>query len=387
VSPPKKREPGIGRKLLIFLCLSSVLLIVACTRAPTTGWSGPTMNDGVLYVGSIEGKVIALSNVTGTSPVLKWEKEFESKTSGGLFACGASLSTPMSTYGIPAIGGAPGEEKLYVGGYDGKVYAIRLDDRTMSDYDTGSAIVGSPIVASGMVFVGNSDGEFYCLDLQLGKRWVFETGGKIWSTARVHDGTVYIGSADHKLYAIDIESGVERWHFEAKGAILSDPLVANGTVYVGACDDYFYAIDAATGSEKWSFKANNWFWTKALFYHDEIWVGSLDHNLYVLDANTGVKKWVFETEGMVQSPPVLVGDKIIVASGADKGDQRGKLYKIDPVARIAGELKSFEAPVLAPLYADTVNGIIFVHAQNGTHTLYAIKVDDGTQLWQRDTSD
>lgn len=374
-------------KIVLILCLSSILLLGACTSAPTTGWSGPIIGDGVLYVGSIQGKVIALSNVTGTSPDLAWEKEFETQPSGSLFACGAQMSTPMSTYGVPAIGGGPGDEKLYVGGYDGNIYSIRIDDRSMSGYDTDSAIVGSPVVADDLVFVGNSDGDLYCLDLQLGFRWVFETGDKIWSSAEVDNGVVYIGSADHNLYAIDIQTGSEIWRFTARGAILSTPLVADGTVYVGSCDDYFYAVDAATGNEKWSFKAENWFWTEALLYDGEIWVGSLDHKLYVFNAVTGEKVWEYRTGGMIQSPPVLIGDTIVVGSGSDEGEERGKLYKIDPQGRSAREFYSFKAPVLAPLYADSVNGIVFVHAQDGTHTLYAITVEDGRMLWSRLTSE
>ena len=398
------RKSPSGKIVLSILLLSVVLLGVGCSRAPTTGWSGPIVNNTVLYVGSIEGKVFALnlSNVTGSQPPIKWEQEFGTSKSGSLFACGAALSTPMSTYGIPAIGE---DKKIYVGGYDGTLYSIRIDDRSMSEFDTGSAIVGSPKVANDLVFVGNSDGEFYALDLQLGLRWKFETGDKIWSTPEVDNGVVYIGSADHNLYAIDIETGTEIWHFEASGAFLSTPLVVDGTVYIGSCDNNFYAVDAATEEErlaalardaetpppskeaKWTFPdAKNWFWTKALFYEDEIWVGCLDHKVYALNAETGTENWTFETEGMVQSPPVLMGDAIIIGSGSEEGEKKGRLYKIDPQAKSGRIFYSFDAPVLAPLYADNDNGIVYVHAQNGNHTLYAIRVETGEELWSFETS-
>ena len=378
------RKSPLGKIVLSILLLSVVLLAVGCSRAPTTGWSGPIVSDDVLYVGSIEGKVIALnlSNVTGSQPPIKWEQEFETSKSGSLFACGAQMSTPMSTYGVPAIG----EDKIYVGGYDGTLYSIRIDDRSMSKFDTDSAIVGSPKVADGLVFVGNSDGELYALDLQLALRWRFETEDKIWSTPAVDNRVVYIGSADHNLYAINIDTGTEIWHFEAQGAILSTPLVVDETVYIGSCDNKFYAVDAATGNEKWAFEAENWFWTKALFYEDEIWVGCLDHKVYALDAETGRENWTFETEGMVQSPPVLIDDVIIIGSGSEKGEQRGRLYKIDPQAKSSRILYSFDAPVLAPLYADYDKGIVYVHAQNGAHTLYAIRVETGEELWSFETS-
>jgi len=403
------RKSPSGKIVLSILLLSVVLLAVGCSRAPTTGWSGPIVNNTVLYVGTIDGKVLGLnlSNVTGGEPDVVWEEEFGTSKSGSLFACGAALSTPMSTYGVPVMAG----DRIYVGGYDGNIYSFLISQRGRNNFDTGSAIVGSPKVADGLVFVGNSDGEFYALDLQLGQKWIFKTGDKIWSTPEVDNGVVYIGSADHNLYAIDIDTGTEIWHFEAGGAILSTPLVVEGMVYIGSCDNKFYAIHAATEEErvtalardegtpapskdgddaKWVFpEAENWFWTKALFYEGEIWVGSLDHNVYVLDAETGKENWAFETDGMVQAPPVLIDDVIIIGSGSEKGDEtgkKGKLYGIDPQGRNHWTLYSFDAPVLAPIYADYDRGIVYVHAQNGNHTLYAIRVETGEELWSFETS-
>jgi outer membrane protein assembly factor BamB len=370
-------------KILFYLLLLSLLILAGCTRAPTRGWSGPAVSDNVLYVGTIGSKVIALDllKIQDEEPEeewVKWEETLESPGGGGMLACSTRVSTPMSTYGTPAIGGG----KVYVGGYDGYIYSFRIDDGSMSKFDTGDAIVGSPIVADETVFVGNSDGKFYALSLDLSPKWVFKTGAKIWSTPAVDDGVVYIGSSDHKLYAIDIESGEEIWHFETQGAILSTPLVVNGTIYVGSCDNNFYAIDASTGEEKWAFEAGNWFWTEALFYNDEIWVGCLDHKVYVLDAGSGERTWEYETGGRICTPPVLIDNLNLILVGSEDGN----VYAIDPQEKSSHVLYYFEAPVLAPLCADQEKGIVYVHAQNSSHILYAIEVETGEQLWSYETS-
>jgi len=383
-------------KIFLLLLLSSILLLAGCTRAPVRGWSGPIVSDNVLYVGSIQGKVLALDllEIQDSQPEVKWERDLESPGAGGFLACSTRVSTPMSTYGTPAIGG----DKVYVGGYDGYIYSFRIDDGSMNKFDTGSAIVGSPIVADGTVFVGNSDGRFYALnlDLSLETKWVFKTGDKIWATPAVDNGVVYISSSDHKLYAIDIESGEEIWHFETQGAILSTPLVVDGTIYIGSCDNNLYAIDAATEEEriaaatreegdpipsreaKWAFEAGNWFWTKALFYNDEIWVGCLDHKVYALNAESGEKAWEYETGGRVCTPPVLIDSLNLILVGSEDGN----VYAIDPQEKSYDVLYSFEAPVLAPLYADQEKGILYVHAQNSSHILYAIEVETGEKLWE-----
>jgi len=387
-------------KIFLLLLLSSILLLAGCTRAPVRGWSGPIVSDNVLYVGSISGKVLALDllkirDEEPESEWVKWGQDLESPGAGGFLACSARVSTPMSTYSTPAIGGG----KVYVGGYDGYIYSFRIDDQSMNKFDTGSAIVGSPIVADGTVFVGNSDGKFYALDLDLNRepKWVFPTGDKIWSTPAVDNGVVYVGSSDHKLYAIDIESGEEIWHFETQGAILSTPLVVDGTIYIGSCDNNFYAIDAATEEErraatarekgdpipsreaKWVFdEAGNWFWTKALFYNDEIWVGCLDHKVYALNAEGGEKAWEYETGGRVCTPPVFMDNLDIILVGSEDGN----VYILDP-QDLNSEPKtiSLGAPILAPLYADQEKGILYVHAQNGSHMLYAIEVETGDIIW------
>ena len=373
------KKSRLSKILLSLLLLSTILLLAGCAAAPTRGWSGPAVANNVLYVGTIGGEVIAL-DVSGDQPSQIWSETLESPGTGGFLACSARLSTPMSTYGTPAIG----EDKVYVGGYDGYIYSFTVDDGYMRKFDTGSAIVGSPIVADETVFVGNSDGKFYALSLDLSPepKWVFKTGDKIWATPAVDNGVVYIGSSDHKLYAIDIESGREIWHFKTEGAILSTPLVVGGTVYVGSDDNNFYAIDAGTGEEKWAFAAGNWFWTEALFYNGEIWVGCLDHKVYAIDAqNPADFRVVLETEGRVRTPPLLIDNLNLILIGSEDGN----VYALDPEEKSSQVLYSFEAPVLAPLYADQEKDIIYVHAQNSSHTLYAIEVETGDKMWDYTT--
>jgi len=285
-------------------------------------------------------------------------------------------------------------------GYDGDILYIRIDDGSMSDrFETGGAIAGSLVAGEDTLYVGSADGRLYALTLDLREKWSFKTGDKIWSDPVVSEGVVYIGSADHGLYALDAESGTEIWRFKAGGAIMSTPLVHEGTVYIGACDRKFYAIGAATEDERFEAAgrpvdeaaperqasqvfdgAGNWFWTRALAYDGQIWVGCLDHRVYVLDAASLEKIRDYETDGMVYAPPVLIGGLIVV------GSQDGNVYAIDPAddGAEAEILHEFDAPIFAPLYADLENGIVYVHSQNGEHTLHALRVtgeEAGEVIW------
>jgi len=417
-------KPRLSRILPLIVLALAALAAVGCAGAPSRGWSGPLVSDNVLYVGTLQGKILALDLTTadlsdGLPPETKWDPlDVVGALGGGGFACG-NVSKPMGMYGTPAVKNG----KVYIGAYDGNVlYVTTNGEVSGTKFKTGGPIVGSVVIDGDTLFVGSSDGNLYALtlDLKLKEGWPFKTGGKIWSTPFVDHNVVYIASADHNLYAIDAGSGNEIWRFETKAAIMSTPLVANGKVYIGGCDRKLYAIQAATEDEQQAASrreqgsppeatrdnpdsvfegAGNWFWTQALLYDGEIWVGNLDHKVYVLNAEDVAEEVhdAYPTGGMVYAPPVSVDGLVVV------GSQDGKIYAIDAgskgVAVYAIDAKTEEivqspdepknpvGPILAPLYPDSESGIVYFHAQDGTHTLYALRLsaDSAELLWSKRT--
>jgi outer membrane protein assembly factor BamB len=405
-------RPRLSRILVLALLVVAALVAVGCTAAPSRGWSGPLVSDNVLYVGNLQGKILALDLTTadlseGYAPEMKWDPLAIVGSLGGGFTCG-SASKPMGMYGTPVVKNG----RVYIGAYDGNVlYVTTNGELSGTKFKTKGPIIGSVVIYGDTLFVGSSDGRLYALDLNLKEKWRFETGGKIWSTPVVGSGVVYVASADHNLYAIDAESGNEIWRFETDAAIMSTPLVANGKIYIGGCDRKFYAIEAAKEDERLAagsgasptareydsiFEgAQNWFWTQALAYDGEIWVGSLDHKVYVLNAETLEYVTDISTEGMVYAPPVVMPLEGLVVVGS----QDGKIYAINAETKdvrvYAIDAKTEDvveppekptkrlAPILAPVYADLTSGLVYLHAQDGTHTLYALKItaNSAEVLW------
>jgi outer membrane protein assembly factor BamB len=406
-------EPRLSRILLLTVLALAALAAVGCAGAPSRGWSGPLVSDNVLYVGTLQGKILALDLTTGDlseglAPEKKWDPlDVVGALGGGGFSCGR-VSTPMGLYGTPAVKNG----RVYIGAYDGNVlYVTTNGEVSGTKFETDGPIVGSVLIDGDTLFVGSSDGNLYALTLDLKEKWHFKTEGKIWSTPVVSDNVVYIASADHNLYAIDAGSGNGIWRFESKAAIMSTPVVANGRIYIGGCDRKFYSIDAATEEERLAANArengspsdltrdassvfegaSNWFWTQALVHNGEVWVGCLDHNVYVLNAQTLELVAEMPTGGMVYAPPVSVDGLVVV------GSQDGKIYAIDAgskdVAVCAIDAKTEKivqspekpkkplSPIFAPLYVDPVKGIVYFHSQNGTHTLYAFELSTKEVLW------
>ncbi len=316
-------ERNSGLRLPVALLVPSILLLLAaaaCARLTTPeGWSGAAVGadvefrgvtyDEVVYVGSRDGRILALDGSSGDT---LWAFELRGE------------EERRAIYGTPALH----EGALYVGGYDGALYVLTTGGQDLDELEVGAGdpIVGSPVIADDVVLVGSSDGHLYAYDIvregsavTLVERWKVRTGGKVWSTPSVADGIVYFGSLDRKLYAVNLSDGSPAWPqpFEARGAMVARPAVEGGLVYVGAFDSVFYAVDAATGAEAARFDgAAGWFWAGAVVSGGVVFAPSLDGSLYALSADGLRPAWSepMRTGGPIVGSPAIVGDRVTVPS-------------------------------------------------------------------------
>ena len=106
---------------------------------------------------------------------------------------------------------------------------------------------------NGVVYIGSYDGNVYALYAATGQElWHFTTEG-LGIPPCGHERRRLIGSYDGNVYALGAATGEELWHFTTEWYVLSSPAVANGVVYVGSDDGNVYALNAATGEELWQF--------------------------------------------------------------------------------------------------------------------------------------
>ncbi len=183
----------------------------------------PAVADGIVYVGSYDGKFYAFDARTGG---LKWKFKTE------------------------------GERRFEAKGIHG------FQPKTQTIADPFDVFLSSPIVVQGAVYFGSGDGNLYAVDAATGeRRWKFKTGDVVHSSPAFADGVLFFGSWDSYFYAVDAATGKEKWRFHGgedpaihnQVGFQSSPAVANGVVYVGCRDSNLYALDAATGKEKWRF--------------------------------------------------------------------------------------------------------------------------------------
>lgn len=378
-----------GILLLIVLLIAVGILASGCIKGLVPiGWSGGTVDNDTLFVGTQEGKLVAIG-VTDDS--LRFASEQLKPTSrSGLFGCspiaagGCGAGAGVAIYGAPVVY----NDLVFIAGYNGVVHAYSKETLALrwvyprNDYlrdkdNNVVPIVGGISEYEGKLYFGGSNGKVYVLDAVNGDLlWESSpnpdehSNDRIWATPTIVNDTLYVGSFDMKLYALDATDGTKKWEFTSEGAIVARPLVHNGTVYAGSFDRNFYALNASDGSVRWKFTGENWFWAEAVIQNGKVFAGCLDNKVYVLDAGTGSRIAELDLEGPLSSSPVIIGDSVVFATRA------GVIYTVDTTSHGLRKLADFEKKVNGPLtvYED----IVVIHTEE--NTLERVNVTNGAVL-------
>jgi outer membrane protein assembly factor BamB len=204
-----------------------------------------TVGGGRAYVGTHDGRVVALDPATGRA---LWE-----------FATGGSVLGAVTLL----------SNRAYAGSFDGRVYALdAVTGALVWQRDTRGAVVSAPASAGDRLVVGNRTYDLLGLDARTGevawKRYVWFSW--IESSAAIRDGVAYVGSSDAAaVFAVDAASGQLEWKADALGWAWGQPAVGASRVYVGAASTPGYmggahrgaamAFDRRSGRPVWRYDA------------------------------------------------------------------------------------------------------------------------------------
>jgi outer membrane protein assembly factor BamB len=263
-------------------------------------------------------------------------------------ARGAMFSSPTVHDGV-----------VFIGSQDGREYAVRASDGgQIWKFATKGPVNSSAAVSNGTVFFSSLDGNVYAVDESNGaERWRFRTHGErrfsapgihgmlprtetmpdpfdvFLSSPAVFDGVVYVGSGDHNVYALDSRSGALRWKFATGNVVHASPAVEGGIVYIGSWDRYFYALNARTGALLWKFATGDdrdiynqvGIAGSAAVANGLVYFGCRDSHFYALNARTGTLVWKRDEHGswVIGSPAIADGTVYYTTS-----DER-RFYAVD----------------------------------------------------------
>ena len=176
--------------------------------------AAPLLLDGVLYAGSSDGGLYAVSAATGK---ILWRHEAGAPVYSGV--------------------GVQGRDTLMFGTMDGSV--VLLDRRTQKEtlrVHAGGGVVTTPVVAGDKLVVGSRDYLLRGFNLNDGTvAWKYSYWFSwIESTPVLRDGLLYVGASDYaRVVALDPATGRAWWDTEVHGMDWGSPLVTADRVFTG----------------------------------------------------------------------------------------------------------------------------------------------------------
>ena len=302
---------------------------------------------------------------------------------------GAVMSSPSIEDGI-----------LYVGSQDKKVYAIDAwSGELIWSYPTQGTIESSPAVANGKVSIGSDDGYVYCFDAYNGRLlWKRDVNGDLPKTSGAAvmlrsspaavGNRIYIGSVDGYIYALDADTGSVVWRFETQGPITSSPTVVDGAIYISSEEPTagaLYKLEATGGRLLWKksleyqtqFTGGTDMLGTATVADGMVFASANMRTYYGIDVATGDTVWEFTnpsaTEFIVSSPIYVDGKLFII----DKFDIA--CVNATNGERIWGSYTGDELYV-APSYADEKLYIV-----TSQRRIFILNATDGARLWRHTT--
>jgi len=210
--------------------------------------------------------------------------------------------------------------RVYIGSMDGTLYGLDAETGDADwTYETGGPVQSTPAVADGRVYVGSFDKHVHCVDAETGDReWATETAGIVHSSPAVSDGTVYVGAgtlpfqevrafleesgieqSGGGVYALDADTGERRWRRFPTRYLSSSPAVVDSSVYIGLTDGepnrpLVVSLATEDGSTEWEYETES-----AVLASPSVWEGSVyaagyDGFVYAVTADGGEKEWTFD---------------------------------------------------------------------------------------------
>jgi outer membrane protein assembly factor BamB len=300
---------------------------------------------------------------------------------------------------------------VYLGDNTDTFHAVRLADGTAvwtKKFDDSGFLAGAAIdLEHGRLYVGDAVESLYCLAVADGAElWTAKLDAEVHAGPALHDDDVLVTCEAGTLTCFNADSGEQRWQFHIEAPLRCTPTLVAGHALLAGCDSKLHIIDVRDGAEVGSVaidaptgatpavrgrmvyfgtEGGTFFaievdarkpdqsrvvWT----YHDPmsghairssaavddrlVVYGSQGKAVYGLQPDKGQVKWQLAERSRVDSSPVIVGDRVVVATTG------GKLLVVDEQT---GQQKwSFDAGGSFAASPIVVDGKIILGNTDGT---------------------
>ncbi len=236
-------------------------------RWPAGGWTA--------YLGDVGRSGFSLSSAPSDNSTL-W----------AISGVGGYQSIPVVDQGV-----------VFVGSTDGKINAVSVETGNVSwSFQTVPHVSQPPrlTVACGRVYASSyPEQKVYCLNETDGSvLWSFQAEGVLGCVPTASDGLLYVPSQGSYLYALNAYTGEESWTYPL-GIATTVPAVDGGTVFFGDWSGFFAAVNATTGQLIWNHTFAGVISHSPTVSGGRVFVMQEGGPLYALNESTGQILWTY----------------------------------------------------------------------------------------------
>jgi outer membrane protein assembly factor BamB len=254
-------------------------------------FDSPAVANGMVYVGSA-AKFVALDAATGGEVWIidfgTWVEISWSEVVDGVIYLGTAHGELLA---IDAITGVE-QWRFLVPTF------AEATEATPGTFTPSPWIRNAPVVADGIVYFGCGDGHVYAVEAATGKeRWNLDTGRSGQPNVAVDNNVVYAVTHEN-VYALGAQDGSAIWHVKVNGGIWYAPVVTEDLLVVSydRVRGRLTGLDLATGETRWTYVYSE---NPKLYYeftnmnvrNTQLYAGSSGQGLFALDIATGTVIW------------------------------------------------------------------------------------------------
>jgi len=270
-------------------------------------WASPAVRDGVVYVGTVDGKMHAVRAADG-GEVWTW--------SGPHALFGEALVTTDRVIFVDdacdcvCLARADGSPRWRT--------ALRSGPPAAAN-PTFNHRTAVPVPDGDTIYVGSTDGGLCALDAANGAiRWRHELGAPIHAAVALDGDRLLVAAFDGTVVALDRRTQAELARVKLGGPIASAPVVAGDTVLVGCRDYLLYGLRRGDLTIAW--RNSFWFsWVESVprVVDGIAYIGGSDYRrISALEPATGAARWVTDVGGLTWGTPVVTANSVYAGTSA-----------------------------------------------------------------------
>lgn len=300
--------------------------------------SSPAIADGVVYVGSLDGALYALDLASGA---LRWKYAADDavKSSPSVFDGVVYFGDEKGT--LHAVDAATGKrrwafraegaivssvnlagDRLLFGSYDNHLYCLTREGALVWKLETDGYVHATPAVAgrrgAAAAVVGGCDGFLRVVRIQDGAEIAkVPLGGYIAASPAVAGGRAYVGNFEGQVQAIDLDRAAVAWTFEdpdRKFPFYASPALRDGLLVAAGRDKQVHGLDAGTGKRRWVAAMRSKVDASPVLLGERVFVAVTTGELLALEARSGKVLWQFETGAAITASPAIAAGRLVVGN-------------------------------------------------------------------------